>query len=124
MQTPELIQWIDQHLELFKGRRRCQAYPRYFLFHLLRDRGLTYHRIGEIFGRTHATVLHGHRVHRDFDSIGDRVYLEHTRELRILFREAEPHLDLEQDVLNCPDLLGLRLIQNRIKKGVYRSQEN
>jgi len=122
MNTVELIQWIEHHLELFKGRRRDQAYPRYFLFNLLRDRGLTYHQIGEIFGRTHATVIHGHRVHQDFDSIDDQLYLEHTRELRLRFEQPVTRLDLAQDVLHCHDIRSLRIIQNRIRKGRYGSQ--
>ena len=115
----EIISYVEANPDLRLGKKRQQTYSRYYLYGLLRDRGITYHEIGRLFSRNHSTIIHGTRQHDNFNGMGDRLYLELTDSLRALFEPEAKSLDLVQDILNCKSMRGLALIKTRVRGGVY-----
>ena len=59
-------------------RKRDVLFKRYFVYNELRIYGLSLSMIGEIFGKNHATVLNGLRVHKDMLSYRDADYVSET----------------------------------------------
>ena len=115
----EIISYVESNPDLLLGKKRPQTYSRYYLYGLLRDRGITYHEIGRLFRRNHSTIIHGTRQHDNFNGMEDQLYLELTDQLRSLFEPEAKSLDLVQDILNCKSMRGLDLIKARVRGGVY-----
>ena len=58
-----------------ESRSRPLVYQRYYLYHELRKE-CSLNEIGAIFGKDHATILHGIRMHEAWTLIGDKEYLK------------------------------------------------
>ena len=117
--TVEIFRYVERHPELLIGKTRYQTYHRYYLFGILRDRGITYAKIGRLFGKNHSTVIHGTRIHDNFTEMGDQLYRELTGQLRAQFEPQAQQIDLVQDILKCNSMRGLNLIQARVRGGYY-----
>lgn len=117
--TVEIFRYVEGHPELLIGKTRHQTYGRYYLFGILRDRGITYAKIGRLFGKNHSTVIHGTRIHDNFTEMGDQLYRELTSQLRAQFEPQTEPPNLVNDVLNCKGLRGLGIIQARLRGGYY-----
>ena len=77
---------IDKDQLNVKSRSRPKSYRRYFLYKKMRDVGMSLQSIGEYFGRDHATVIHGIKMHEMFLKAKDSVYLQDTEEYDNLFQ--------------------------------------
>ena len=111
-------------------RRRDVLFKRYFIYNELRNYGLSLSMIGEIFGKNHATVLHGLRVHKDMLSYRDVDYIAETCAIQAELDGLEfPNIskvfkrdryyDLKEDILNANTFLLFKRIQRRVKMGFY-----
>lgn len=69
-----------------KSRSRPKTHKRYFLYKKMREAGMSLESIGKYFGRDHATVIHGIKMHEMFSQLKDIVYLNDTEEYDNLFQ--------------------------------------
>lgn len=84
---------IDKYNELYQTdirdtcRDRDLVMARHCFFYILRRQyGLSYPVIGSIFGKNHATIIHGERTISDMLSIGDRITENKLKNVIDLFR--------------------------------------
>lgn len=60
-----------------KSRERRLVWIRYILYNYLKTIGsMTLSEVGKVFGRDHATVIHGLKKHNDFTQWNDYEYIE------------------------------------------------
>jgi hypothetical protein len=111
-------------------RRRDVLFKRYFVYNELRNHGLSLTMIGEIFGKNHATVLHGLRVHKDMLSYRDADYVAETCAIQAELNDLEfpniskvfkrdKYYDLKEDLLEAKNYNTFKRIQRRVKMGFY-----
>jgi hypothetical protein len=91
-------------------------------------------QIAEIFGKNHATIINGLRVHRELLSYKDADYISETKIISEylgdskflndlnLYKRKKVY-DLRQDVLNSTNFQHVKRIQRRIKLGFYEKKE-
>lgn len=110
-----------------KCRDRGLIYKRAFLYNELRTSGFSLTQIGEIFGKHHATIIHGIRTHHDLTSYQDEEYKHETIQLKeqlegsvILYPEDTRKVrDLKTDILDARTIREFKRIRRRVKLGVY-----
>jgi chromosomal replication initiation ATPase DnaA len=56
-----------------KCRDRGLIYKRAYLYHELRTSGFSLSQIGEIFGKHHATIIHGLRTHKNLTGTATKI---------------------------------------------------
>lgn len=121
---------IEKYSLKNKTRRRDVLFKRYFVYNELRNYGLSLSMIGEIFGKNHATVLHGLRVHKDMLSYRDVDYVAETCAIQAELDGLEfpnvsgvfkrdRYYDMKEDILNANTFLMFKRIQRRVKMGFY-----
>ncbi len=64
-----------------RSRRECLSVVRQIIWHRLHGWGMSYGQIGEMFGRSHVSVLYGVNRVEDMVSIGDRLTVELSRKV-------------------------------------------
>ena len=102
------------------GRHRELVYKKMYLGSLLRANGYTLLRIGKLFNRGHATVLHWIKTHEGFVETKDKIYADLISvEKRIFEPSVEIRRDLVKDIMDCNNTTQLTMIKNRILKGEY-----
>jgi len=72
---------IREHGLYTDSRSREIVYKRYFLYAQLRH-DMTYQAIADLFGKDHASVIHGIRIHKAWMAINDKVYLKYTKKIK------------------------------------------
>lgn len=65
-----------------KSRRREKVYKRFYLMSELRRLNMPITKIGKMFNRHHASVLHGIKMHQNWDKQGDEYYIYAIQELK------------------------------------------
>lgn len=110
-----------------KCRDRGLIYKRAFLYNELRTSGFSLTQIGEIFGKHHATIIHGLRTHKDLTGYQDAEYKHETIQLKeqlegsvILYPEDTRKVrDLKTDIIDARTIRDFLRIRRRVKLGVY-----
>jgi hypothetical protein len=111
---------VVERYDLKKVSRKQEIiYPRYYIYSLLRDAKYSLSAIGRIFGKDHATVLHGIKMHKRYSKNKDKVY-----EMLIVQVKAEIYItpqeyNLKEEVLKCTTLKKLEIIKNQILNNYY-----
>jgi hypothetical protein len=116
----EIIEYIMLNQLDKKGRHRQHAYRRYYLYNLLRNQGIPYASIGDMFNRDHASIMHGIKVHKNYTSINDNMYDFYTMEEQLKFTGFTIERSLVQDILSCTNMDQLKLIQFKLKNNQYK----
>ena len=116
----EIIQYIEDNNLKSRDRYRHIVYKRYYLSNLLRNNGYTFQEIGKIFNKDHATIVYGVRVHKDFMSIKDNLYLEYTEQERLLFENLTQDYNLVEDIMGCYSIDVLKKIKFRLRNNLYK----
>lgn len=115
-----------------KTRERATLYKRYYLYNELRGCGFSLTNIGEIFGKNHATIIHGLRVHKDLTSYRDEDYRNEVHQLKEYLdgsvlvlppQNGRQVRDLKTDILDARSLREFKRIRKRVKLGVYEKLE-
>lgn len=121
---------IEKYSLKEKTRRRDVLFKRYYIYNELRNYGLSLSMIGEIFGKNHATILHGLRVHKDMLSYRDVDYVAETCAIQAdldglefpniskVFKR-DRYYDLKEDLLEAKNFITFKRIQRRLKMGFY-----
>lgn len=115
----EIIEYIQEKKLDTKDRYRSLTYRRFFLFDILRKKGLTLYQIAELFNKDHATVLYGIKMHKLFTSQNDAIYLTATEEERMKFKDDLIIPSLALDVLCCTIIKDLNRVKWRIRNNNY-----
>lgn len=115
----EIKEYIINNKLNKKSRYRENLYPRYYLYAKLRDQGFTYKYIGDLFGKDHASIIHGIKTHSDLMHTKDKIYLKFTDEVRQMFGDLTLIRNLQEEILCCYNLETLKLIKKRIKMNLY-----
>jgi len=63
------------------SRSRELVYKRYFLYAQLRDE-FKFQQIADMFGKDHASVIHGIKMHKAWMSVNDKVYKLYTKDIK------------------------------------------
>ena len=125
-----ITELIDKYELKNKSRIRDVLFKRYYLYNELRELGFSLSQIGSFFGKNHATILHGLRVHKDLSSYRDADYLAETCALEAYLNGSElPDInkifktqkdyDIKTDILKAHNLASFKRIQRRVKMGFY-----
>ena len=116
----EIIDYIEENGLNVASQKRAIAYRRFYLINLLRDQGLTLSATGKIFNRDHATALHGIKMHNNFMSLRDPLYMMYIKkELDTFEPMKEYKRDIFEDVLRANNTTDLKLIKQRIADNEY-----
>lgn len=111
-----------------KRRDRGLIYKRYFLYNELRTSGFSLSQIGEIFGKHHASIIHGIKTHENLTGYGDEDYKHETYQLKeqlsgsvLIFPEQKNarKADLKTDIIESKSIRDFKRIRRRVKLGVY-----
>ena len=78
----EIVKLIDRYGLKTPERTRELVYQRYFMYKELRKYKLSLKQIGRLFGKDHATVLHGINMARMFEHMKDKIYFEYIKHVR------------------------------------------
>lgn len=125
-----IYELIEIHNLRDKSRVSQMLYKRHFVFAELQQAGLTLTKIGQLFGKNHATVINGIKVHKNMLSYQDREYLniiaplveylsgyEHAPvEYKYARREKD---ELKEDILAVNNMHSLRRLKRWINQGYY-----
>ena len=76
---------IKEFLLDTQSRSQALVYQRFYLYYELR-KNCTLQEIGEIFGKDHASVLHGIKMHEAWTLIGDKQYLSTIKAIKEEFQ--------------------------------------
>lgn len=101
---------IDKYNLKNNSRRRSLVCKRYYLMYELRRFKMPLQKIGKLFDRNHATVIHGIRMHKRWSKQQDLEYLYEIEQLKA---------DLYQD--NFIPKIKVRAIEqiNDVKLSIY-----
>ncbi len=102
-----------------KNRRRDIINKRIYLWNYLRDNGLTFHQIGNLFAKDHATIIHGIRTYKNLSRVNDKDLHLDTEYYRLLIEINKPEVNLRKEVAQAKNLVDLRNIQRRILNNIY-----
>ena len=106
---------IEEGLDL-PNRQRDKVYRRFFLAHLLRKEKLMLREIGEIFNKSHATMIHSIESHKHWHRVRDEQYLNCTLDLRERF---PIRVTLRQEILKVNSMRELTDLKKKIKSCLY-----
>ena len=122
-----LIERINEIIETENLRERTKkptkVHRRWFLFSLLRNKGIIFQKIGDMFEMDHATILYGVRQVEIYKKAKDEFYLMDTADLEEIFNDVKIQMksrDLVQDVLDSKNYHDLVKIKKRLQNNVYK----
>jgi hypothetical protein len=114
----KIIDYIVTNGLTTPSRAREYVYRRAFLSYLLRENGLTFQEIADIFNRTHSTIIHAVQFHRFFMDLKDELYLFNIQKEIEYFNYVEKRC-IFTDIENANNTTDLFLIKERIKENQY-----
>ena len=103
-----------------KSRERKYIHKRIFFYYTLRNAGLTYQRIGDMFNRHHATVLHGIKTYKNLKKTKDPLLFLDIAEYDGKFKYYKKTYDLKTDILKATTIRDLQIIKGRTEKQLYK----
>ena len=124
---------IEKDGLITKSRYRTFLDRRSYLYAMLHKEGMSLVEIGQLFDKTHATIINGIRNHYAYTRYKDELYLYNIQEYIQIFNNSkkleedmlekvEPKYtesQLIEDILNCDNLLMLAKIKRRITRNEY-----
>lgn len=114
-----VIEVVDRHDLKKVSRKQEIIYPRYYIYSLLRDAKYSLSAIGRIFGKDHATVLHGIRMHKLFTRQNDKVYEMLIEQVKSEIYITPKEYNLKEEVLKCTSMKKLEIIKKQILENYY-----
>jgi chromosomal replication initiation ATPase DnaA len=114
-----VIEVVERHNLKKVSRKQEIIYPRYYIYSLLRDAKYSLSAIGRIFGKDHATVLHGIRMHKLFTRQNDKVYEMLIEQVKSEIYITPKEYNLKEEVLKCTSIKKLEIIKKQILENYY-----
>ena len=116
-----------------KSRYRTFLDRRSYLYAMLHKEGMSLVEIGQLFDKTHATIINGIKKHHAYTRYKDELYLHNVKEYREIFYEPKKiHVDLIEkdekkyngsqlitDILECKNTTELQDIKRKLLNEEY-----
>lgn len=103
-----------------KCRKPYYTHRRMYLFNLLRNAGVTYSRIAELFDLNHATIINGIRRYKWLKMTGDEFLLMDVAHYDQNFKLHKHEYNLKRDILKATTIRDLEIIKGRTEKQLYK----
>lgn len=124
---------IEKDGLITKSRYRTFLDRRSYLYAMLHKEGMSLVEIGQLFDKTHATIINGIRNHHAYTRYKDELYLHNVKEYREIFYEPKKiHVDLIEkdekkyngnqlisDILECKNTTELQDIKRKLLNEEY-----
>lgn len=124
---------IEKDGLITKSRYRTFLDRRSYLYAMLHKEGMSLVEIGQLFDKTHATIINGIRNHHAYTRFKDELYLHNVKEYREIFYEPKKiHVDLIEkdekkyngsqliaDILECKNTTELQDIKRKLLNEEY-----
>lgn len=116
-----------------KARYRRFLDKRSYLYAMLHKDGMSLVEIGQLFDKTHATIINGIKKHYDYNRYKDEMYEHNVKDYREIFYEPKKiHVDLIEkdgkkyngtqlmtDILECKNTTELQDIKRKLLNEEY-----
>ena len=123
MNLIKITELIERYELNTSSRKREKVYIRSVLYHFLRNNKMTLDRIGKMFGKNHATILHGLECYdrnKNYSDFKDLIYLiEKELEVSCIDIEDEEKLkltEIELDILEANSIQDFWQVKNNLIK--------
>lgn len=123
MNLIKITELIERYELNTSSRKREKVYIRSVLYHFLRSNKMTLDRIGKMFGKNHATILHGLECYdrnKNYSDFKDLIYLiEKELEVSCIDIEDEEKLkltEIELDILEANSIQDFWQVKNNLIK--------
>lgn len=123
MNLIKITELIERYELNTSSRKREKVYIRSVLYHFLRSNKMTLDRIGKMFGKNHATILHGlecYNRNKNYSDFKDLIYLvENELEVSCINIEDEEKLkltEIELDILEANSIQDFWQVKNNLIK--------
>ena len=120
----DLINSVQHYIEKDELKKSCRerkyVHKRIYFFNVLRNAGLTYQLIGEMFGLNHATILHGIKTYKCLKKAKDPMLFLDIAEYDGKFKLHNTKYDLKTDILKATTIRDLEIIKGRTEKQLYK----
>ena len=124
---------IEKDGLITKSRYRTFLDRRSYLYAMLHKEGMSLVEIGQLFDKTHATIINGIRKHHAYQRFKDELYLHNVKEYREIFYEPKKiNVDLIEkdekkyngsqlitDILECKNTTELQDIKRKLLNEEY-----
>ena len=120
----DLIESVKHYIEKDELKKRCRrrkyVHKRIFFFNTLRNAGLTYQSIGDMFELNHATIVHGIKTYQYLKKAKDPLLFLDIAEYDGKFKFHNTKYDLKDDILKATTIRDLEIIKGRTEKQLYK----
>lgn len=123
MNLIKITELIERYELNTSSRKREKVYIRSVLYHFLRNNKMTLDRIGKMFGKNHATILHGLECYdrnKNYSDFKDLISLvENELEISCIEIEDEEKLkltEIELDILEANSIQDFWQVKNNLIK--------
>ena len=123
MNLIKITELIERYELNTSSRKREKVYIRSVLYHFLRNNKMTLDRIGKMFSKNHATILHGlecYNRNKNYSDFKDLIYLiERELEVSCIEIEDEEKLkltEIELDILEANSIQDFWQVKNNLIK--------
>ena len=106
-----------------KNRKRHIIYKKVYLQAKLRDYGMTYQAIGDLFNQHHCSILHNVKTHANLDEYYRDSYHTDIHEYIVLLKDFKiepPKRNLLKDIQNANSLYALANIKRWLLEDKYK----
>ena len=116
----DLIKKVQYYIRKDELKSKCRkpyyTHRRMYLFNLLRNAGVTYSRIAELFDLNHATVIHGIKRYKNLKQTRDAFLLLDIADYDGKFKLHKHEYNLKRDILKATTIRDLEIIKGRTEK--------
>jgi|LauGreDrversion4_2_1035121.scaffolds.fasta_scaffold268020_3 hypothetical protein len=127
----ELLEKVKEVIKRDELDTSCRAqqmvYQRAFIYHLMQKHGYSLTKTGELFNRSHATIINGLNLYNSIKN--DLVFLDYVSSYVVEFEDflyVTPSISklskIEEEVLKCQNYFELCQLQERIKNGEFSTK--
>lgn len=123
MNLIKITELIERYELNTSSRKREKVYIRSVLYHFLRSNKMTLDRIGKMFSKNHATILHGlecYNRNKNYSDFKDLIYLiERELEVSCIDIKDEDKLkltEIELDILEANSIQDFWQVKNNLIK--------
>lgn len=127
----QLLEKVKEVIKRDELDSECRAqqmvYQRAFIYHLMQKHGYSLTKTGELFNRTHATIINGLNLYNSIKK--DQVFLDYVSSYIVEFEDflyLTPSITklskIEEAILKCQNYFELCSLQERIKNGEFSTK--
>ena len=115
------VEYFIQKDELkTKCRRQYFVHRRMYFYSILRDAGVTYQDIADMFGKNHATVMYGIKRYKHLREAKDKLLLLDIADYDGRIKLYKKTYDLKKDILKATTICDLEIIKGRTDNNLYK----